>query len=946
MHSTIPKPEPASNHSATASNLAPERQPFFYLAFALAVGITIDRWREPLRWIAAAVAVASIALAIRFFITKRSAATTIALLVSFAAAGAMLSSADKAGVARSRLKQLYDARIITPDDAVELTGALVLPPEPAPGLYYLDLDSESLRVRDEVTLATGRARLMVSLADAESKSDFERLALDYGSRIRVLVRLERARRYNNPGSPDFNQFLEQSGYDLKGTIKSPLLIEPLGRASRNRALAFLYHLRLRLMSAIDHNFEPRVAGTLKAMLAGNRYFIDPQASHRLREGATFHTLVISGFHISIIAWVMLRVRIYAPKPRRFGIVRTLIVILAIWAYTVMVGLAAPVTRATVMITVGLMGPLFFRRAASINTVSLAAFIMLAAEPALVADPGFQLSFAAVAGIVALALPLINKLRAIGEWRPAAEAPHPPSCSQAIRALAEALFWNERKFNREMRTSLVRYRLPKTPAARLLGQIRLQWLVRAVVTLIITSTAIQLSTMPLMALYFNRVAPVGVLLNIIAGMLTALLMLAAIAAITIGASMAWLSTLLGWIVTSAHEALVSAVVPFLAITGATFRVAHYEGWQAIIYGLYFIPLVMLAALVARWQPVGRWSVVRGQGSVKEERHFSKTEISSLSTDRWPPDPRAGSPGHFLLCAVALLVSIVAVARPFAQASTGKLTAHFLDVGQGDAALIIFPQGATMLVDAGGELHFRANEDESEADFEDDFSVGEAVVSRFLWSQGRSRIDYALATHAHADHIAGFSDVAENFFVGQAIIGHAPVGDGEFDRFLQAVAARGVPLAELSAGQRFELQGVTIEVLWPERAAGQKVTSGNDDSVVLRLVYGSVAIMLAGDIEEAAEDALVKSGFDLRADVLKVPHHGSKTSSTAGFVNAVAPECAIISVGERSRFGHPHLEVINRYNAIGARVFQTGRDGMVSVETDGKTIGVNTYRATKE
>src|SRR5215210_4757715 len=186
MHSTIPKPGPTLNHSVAASalpralapNLSPERQPFVYLAFAFAVGILADRWREPLRWIAPAMAVSAIALAIGFFITKKDAASTVALLVSFAAAGAMLSSIDRASVARSRLKQLYDAGIITPDDPVELVGALVLPPEPAPGLYYLDLDAESVRVRDEVTLATGRARLMVSLADAESKSDFERLALD------------------------------------------------------------------------------------------------------------------------------------------------------------------------------------------------------------------------------------------------------------------------------------------------------------------------------------------------------------------------------------------------------------------------------------------------------------------------------------------------------------------------------------------------------------------------------------------------------------------------------------------------------------------------------------------------------------------------------------------------------------------------------------------------
>jgi beta-lactamase superfamily II metal-dependent hydrolase len=122
----------------------------------------------------------------------------------------------------------------------------------------------------------------------------------------------------------------------------------------------------------------------------------------------------------------------------------------------------------------------------------------------------------------------------------------------------------------------------------------------------------------------------------------------------------------------------------------------------------------------------------------------------------------------------------------------------------------------------------------------------------------------------------------------------------------------------------------------------VTSGNNDSVVVRLVYGSVAILLAGDIEQAAENSLVASGVDLRADLLKVPHHGSRTSSTDGFINSVKPRYAIISVGERSRFGHPHPSVVKRYRASGVGLFQTGLDGAITVETDGLTLSFSTHK----
>src|SRR3954454_193311 len=226
----------------------------------------------------------------------------------------------------------------------------------------------------------------------------------------------------------------------------------------------------------------------------------------------------------------------------------------------MVGLEPPVVRATSMLTIGIIGPLLFRRAASINTVSLAAFVMLALKPAVVADPAFQLSFVAVAAIVALALPLIDRLKQIGEWRPQARSPHPPVCPPMIRALAEILFWDEREFRRESRRSPIRYRLDKSPTARWLNRLRLQPLARVVVQLVITSTAIQLATLPLMAVYFNRVSPVGILLNITAGLLTAVLMLGGLAVLVIAPLSAPLAAVVAAVVNAAHALLVPSVVP--------------------------------------------------------------------------------------------------------------------------------------------------------------------------------------------------------------------------------------------------------------------------------------------------------------------------------------------------------------------------------------------------
>ena len=913
------------------STLTPRRQPFLYLAAALVAGILIDRWIALHVAVLTGLMLLSAATCAMTLLRKRNATAAAALLTGFAAAGALLSSCERTNIPATRLQYLYDSKVINSDDPLELTGTLAAPPEPAPHAFYLDLAAEQLRVRGQWMPASGRARLVISTPHADAKAAFARLGLDYGSRIRTLVRLERARAYYNPGSPDFNEFLERRGYDLTGVIKSPLLIERLGAGPANPLLSILYRMRMRIIDALDSSFNPRVGGTLKAMLTDNRYYLDRTTVERLRESSTFHTLSISGLHIGIIAWALLG----GPSvPRRRKAWRVIICLLALWAYATMVGLAPPVTRATTMITAGLIAPLLFRRSASINTVSIAAFIMLALKPALVADPGFQLSFVAVAAIVALALPVANKLRQIGQWRPTSQTPHPPSCSPTVRFFAETLFWDDQAFEKEMRNSPVRYRLKKARAASVVGRLYLQPILRSIALLLITSGSIQLATLPLMAFYFNLVTPVGVLLNVVAGLLTGVLMLTAIVAIVVRGLSPWLTTQLGAIVNAAHYLLVNAITPFAAIPFATFRVAHYEGGYAVIYALYIVPLAMVAVMIDWWRPVDHLTpvdriAIRRVSAIASSNPIGSQRRVVVATFAWM---------------LAMTAVLLAVLRPPSNQPDGRLRVHFLDVGQGDSALVVFPRGKTMLLDGGGELRFtRREQSETEPVLtENAFSIGDAVVSRFIWSLGRTKVDYVLATHADADHMGGLSDVVENFRIGQAIVGHVPSYDLEYQRFAESLRRRQAPLSAVSGGEHFEIDGVRVEVLWPPKASGAAVTSGNDDSVVLRLVYGSVSMLFAGDIERAAEASLVASGVDLRADLLKVPHHGSRTSSTEAFVNAVNPRYAVISVGERSRFGHPHAAVVERYRARNTRLLQTGRQGTVTAATDGVAMEVSTYR----
>jgi competence protein ComEC len=238
----------------------------------------------------------------------------------------------------------------------------------------------------------------------------------------------------------------------------------------------------------------------------------------------------------------------------------------------------------------------------------------------------------------------------------------------------------------------------------------------------------------------------------------------------------------------------------------------------------------------------------------------------------------------------------------------------------------PDGTTLLVDAGGNT------------MDSTRRIGETVVSEYLWWRGLSQIDYVLATHADADHIDGLNDVLENFVVRAALIARRPADDPEFAKFSQTLARTKTQSEMIEAGDEIRFGDVVVSVLWPP-ATGEKST--NNDSIVLRIQYGERSILLTGDIEQATERALLASPQELRTDVIKVPHHGSKTSSTEGFVAATKPTVAIISVGRNSRFGHPHKEVVERWRSCGATVLTTGHSGTITITTDGHNLSLETF-----
>jgi competence protein ComEC len=917
--------------------------PLVVLAAAYAAGVLLARLTHAPPSIC--VTLAALTSTSAFIAALRSREATARLVVlAFACAGAALSSIEsRASGDESRLRGLYESGRIASAEPVELTGVLERAPEIAPGGLLLSLRVEAVRHKSIETSCGGRVELFAPVPDANAEAVYDSLELRRGARVRVAAALTRAERFRNPGVRPFGEYLDVRDVDARGTLKSALLVERLDDEAVFLPLALLDEWRAALVRRADASFSTDAAGVFKAAVLGNRFGLSRAAAERFREGGTIHALVISGLHIAFLGglvWALARRLTRRPAARWVASVA------CVWGYTLGVGADPSVVRAALTFTLAALAPALGRRSGALNATGGAALALLVWRPANLLDPSFQLTFLSVLAVLAFALPLVSNLKAVGEWRPTRATPYPPACPRWFRSLAETLYWRERAWRRETARASHSYELFKTPSASKLERRRLQTVLRFAFAAVLMTTAVQLVLLPPQAVYFHRLSLASLVLNLFAGALLVAQAFAALAAMAVGEISTTLAAPLVRLTEASTYLLIHGVDPFTRAGVASLRLPAYAGAASAVYALHYAPLLLLARALLRWRPLAepprarRFEESKGRAKVDEEEVVKRRA--------------AARRGRVLKGAgwMSVTTALIIIAHPFsAPRPDGRLRVDFIDVGQGDSALVTMPDGSTLLVDGGGRPGFRTPrpvEDEVEEFEPDTRGVGEAAVAEYLWWRGLSRVDYVLATHADADHIQGLNDILKSFGARAAFVGRAPHGDEEFARFSQTARDAGVPLYFVARGDRLRFGAVEVDVLWPppvEAHAGEgaapRATSANDDSVVLRLRYGRRTLLLTGDIESRTERALVLAGDSLECDALKVAHHGSRTSSTDGFVAATRPAAAVVSVGLDSPYGHPHPEVLARWREAGARVLTTGERGMVTVSTDGADLRVETF-----
>jgi competence protein ComEC len=857
----------------------------------------------------AACAISSL-LALITLLRKRLPIAGAALLTAMFYAGGTLASLDKNTTPHESLKQFLSNSLIEEGQSVTLTGILDGPPEFARDRVFLLLRVENVAKRGWNSKASGIVALLATFKTPTSRKEYRELNLHYGLRLRVRTALSHTDKFRNPGLSSLAEYLERKGYDATGLVKEPGAILPVEETRVFTPLAWLYRWRERVQLAIDERFSQETAGVLDAAILGNRYNLSKSAADRFREAGTFHVLVISGLHISFIGGIVL---LFVRWLTRNRALQFLVSSLFVWAYAIAVGAEASVVRAALMFTFVTLGTVLFRKASALNALGGSALVLLVKTPRDLFDPSLQLTFLSVLAIVAVAWPLLQSFRAIGVWRPTRETPYPASCAPSLKWICETIFWSETKWKEDLVRAPHHYRLFKTPVAHWLERKHLQSPLRYIFNAIVVSVAVQIVLLPLLVVYFHRLSLASLILNICVSLLLAILSALSLAALLIAQLSLALAEPLVRLANGINAIMVHSVDPFAHVGLASVRIPAYSGWFGSIYFLYYLPVFLLIVALSRWRPLQR-----------------------------PVDTPQKAICTPVMAFLQILLIGTVVWHPFASArGDGKLHVDFLDVGQGDCALLTMPDATTVLVDAGGRPTFISAGQSDHAEDTASRSIGEMVVSEYLWWRGLDSVDYVVPTHADADHIDGLNDVVRNFSVRSALVGRTPANDDEYFKFSRSLTETRTPVETIQAGDRLRFGNVTANVLWPVGTNDKNAPSQNNDSIVLRVQFGERTILLTGDIEKEAEAKILALTKDLSADVVKVPHHGSRTSSTDDFVNATHPRLAIISVGHTSMFGHPHQEVVERWKKSGAEVLTTGNSGTISVTTDGKNLSVTKF-----
>ncbi len=631
---------------------------------------------------------------------------------------------------------------------------------------------------------------------------------DVGDKVILESSLVLAEQATNPGQFDYRQYLAQQGIYLVGS--NPRVIS---RSPSITVSGIADKLRDQILEPIKDKLPADIYGLYSAMTLGERRLLSNELYGFYQAAGVAHVLVISGMHIGLLASMLMLIL----TRQRFGIRKSAVItLLLIWGYALISGLSVSVLRAAIMLTIALMAKIFYQVYNPVNTLALAAVIILVINPLSLNSLGWQLSFAATAGIL-LILPLI--VNQYGK-------------SKLVKSIGLVL-------------------------------------------------AAQLVTLPIIINTFNYFPLYSIPANLtivpvsFAALILGLLYTLPGVRLIVHYPLTWLLRL------NVFLAELWASLPY-----AKFSLRRWPIWLTIIYLTLLIVVIIM---------------IRN----RQSRLALKIAVLAL-----------------MICVFSL------------GDNAWQLEVTFLDVGQGDSAVIKWPNQYTMVIDGGYKSEY--------SDF------GQKIVLPFLRQAGINRVDALVVSHSDQDHIGGLLRVADQVAVRTLYLTpQAYYSGGESVRELvERCRQQGADIELLhETGLIRIMPNSVIEVYNPENSIEQ--VDDNNASLVLRLVYGETSVLFTGDIEYDSESRIsAKYSSLLKSDIIKVPHHGSRSSSTDSFISWVNPRIAVFSAGRDNNFGHPHQEVIERYQKGMADIWRTDLHGAITITSTGRKVDISSYLQTKQ
>jgi competence protein ComEC len=593
--------------------------------------------------------------------------------------------------------------------------------------------------------------------------------------------------------------------------------------------------------------DKEIQGLILGIVLGLKHDLTANVERDFQAGGLYHMVVVSGFNLAVVAAAVMYISRFFFVRRGL---RLALVVTTVLLYSLLVGNQPPVIRAALMVCIVVTARLLDRDNSPLNAIALAGMLLLALDPTSLEDSSFQMTFAAAVAVAGIGIPAARWL---------------------LRGLHDKLRnFDNVELDGFLTPEVADWRVARRMFCERHGlphwTVILPWRIYQIAAEgLLISLAVEIVFVIFMVESFHRLSPVSPFLNVPAGLIAAIVtplgLLLIIAPDPLAAP-------LTWILQQLLHALLALLRMTLSLPYTTLRVPSVPLWLWFVYGIAAAAVVLGIHRRTRW-------------------------ITGCS----------------LTCVIALHFAIIL--GDFSPARPSATVVTFLDVGQGDSALIEFADGRRVLVDGGGVAAGRFLELQDQSTF----SIGEDVVSAYLLSRGIRRLDTVVLTHAHNDHLSGLFDVLSNFEVGELWLGRNPMIPA-YRAFLELAQRRSIPLRFVTAGK--ELREFTV--LHPPRGWRVRRAAENNDSVVLLLRSGDQTALFTGDLE------LPLPGMDF-VNLLKVSHHGSK-----GVRMRVKSDIRVVSVGANNPFGHPHPSTLP--------ALRTDLLGAIEVRLDGDHPTVRT------